>query len=322
MANVLNFLVKEKPNLSNLLENRLDNHNSSSGNINSNDSQYFFVYDNQNERMNADLNSGEENCHTISYENRQNIEEEQHEENSKLEKDNLKDLNISKIDEKNESDDDDKIEDFDFLHLNPDSPKDKNSIDEERDASNIQNLQIKENLSNITKEKKKSKKKNKSKKKDNKRKHLGDYRSRCRTAIMKSYMKLINELSKKHIYMPDYKQFSRNISKEKVKKELDLPMKDILSKYNTKNNFEELKVENEDIELFKLLNMKYREVIEKFYDSEEFKDFKEDKNNKTADEDFKNKYGYSLFENNAFIRYFEEKKQIKEITRFLGKKRN
>ena len=308
MANVLNFLVKEKPNLSNLLENRLDNHNSSSGNINSNDSQYFFIYDNQNERMNADLNSGEENCHTISYENRQNIEEEQHEENSKLEKDNLIDLNISKIDEKNESDDEDKIEDFNFLHLNPDSPKDKNSIDEERDASNIQNAQMNESLSNIIKDKKKFKKKNKSNKKDNERKHLGDYRSRCRTAIMKSYMKLINELSKKHIYMPDYKQFSRNISKEKVKKELDLPMKDILSKYNTKNNFEELKVENEDIELFKLLNMKYREVIEKFYDSEEFKDFKKDKNNKTADEDFKNKYGYSLFENNAFIRYFEEKK--------------
>ena len=86
-------------------------------------------------------------------------------------------------------------------------------------------------------------------------------------------------------------------------------------------------------EILELINMKYRRVIEILYDPKELKEFKDfqvfeklkdvkefeeliafksQKNNKDDDKRFKKRYGYSLFDKNGFIRYYEEKLKAEE----------
>ena len=86
-------------------------------------------------------------------------------------------------------------------------------------------------------------------------------------------------------------------------------------------------------EILELINMKYRRVIEILYDPKELKEFKDfqvfeklkdfkefeeliafknQKKNKDDDERFKKRYGYSLFDKNGFIRYYEKKSKTEE----------
>ena len=144
-----------------------------------------------------------------------------------------------------------------------------------------------------------------------------------------------NKLKNYSIYIPDYKAISRNIERQKVRKELNLPIKTILCKTNDntikrkrktiKKILETItKIErdynkdppNEKIkEIYDLINMKYKEGIEMFYGSGEFKIFRGLDKNKSADKEFKRIKKYSLLttkedyekkgEKNPFIRYFE-----------------
>ena len=170
-----------------------------------------------------------------------------------------------------------------------------------------------------------------------------NYISRSRTTVNKYFIKKINkviqdsDLPKKlkriKIHKPNFEIFIEKSKKSKVLKELDKPMKDILSlvkpdqikaKDNEKNikKIEDFYEENPSESVKKIItlfNKTYRETIEMFYSpdgKEYFNEFKEQ--NQKEDEKFKDNRGYSLFETNALIRYFEGSKKNDNL---LGKKR-
>ena len=157
-----------------------------------------------------------------------------------------------------------------------------------------------------------------------------NYISRWRTTVNKYFIKKINkviqdsdlpkELKRIKIYKPNFEIFTEKSKKSKVLEELDKPMKDILSlvkpgqikaKDNEKNikKIEDFYEENPSESVKKIItlfNKTYRETIEMFYSpdgKEYFNEFKEQ--NQKEDEKFKDNRGYSLFETNALIRYFE-----------------
>lgn len=172
---------------------------------------------------------------------------------------------------------------------------------------------------------------------------------RTRTAINHHHLKKINDaiknsdlherLKKINIKIPDYDEFSKKMNRKKVRKELDLPFKDILCKYYSKDkkfkiNKNELYIKDtmdnykknpseKNKQLYLLLSMKYREVIENFWNSDDFKKF-EEKEKETIDYiDFNDKKGYSFLGNNGFFIYFEGiKKASEEKETFINKKRN
>lgn len=144
---------------------------------------------------------------------------------------------------------------------------------------------------------------------------------------------LPKELKRIKIYKPNFEIFTEKSKKSKVLEELDKPMKDILSlvkpgqikaKDNEKNikKIEDFYEENPSESVKKIItlfNKTYRETIEMFYSpdgKEYFNEFKEQ--NQKEDEKFKDNRGYSLFETNALIRYFEGSKKNDNL---LGKKR-
>ena len=170
-----------------------------------------------------------------------------------------------------------------------------------------------------------------------------NYINRWRTTVNKYFIKKINkviqdsdlpkELKRIKIYKPNFELFTEKSKKSKVLKELDEPMKDILSlvkpdqikaKDNEKNikKIEDFYEENPSESVKKIItlfNKTYRETIEMFYSpdgKEYFNEFKEQ--NQKEDEKFKDNRGYSLFETNALIRYFERSKKNDNL---LGKKR-
>ena len=170
-----------------------------------------------------------------------------------------------------------------------------------------------------------------------------NYISRWRTTVNKYFIKKINkviqdsdlpkELKRIKIYKPNFELFTEKSKKSKVLEELDEPMKDILSlvkpdqikaKDNEKNikKIEDFYEENPSESVKKIItlfNKTYRETIEMFYSpdgKEYFNEFKEQ--NQKEDEKFKDNRGYSLFETNALIRYFERSKKNDKL---LGKKR-
>ena len=170
-----------------------------------------------------------------------------------------------------------------------------------------------------------------------------NYINRWRTTVNKYFIKKINkviqdsDLPKKlkriKIHKPNFESFIEKSKKSKVLKELDTPMKDILSlvkpdqikaKDNEKNikKIEDFYEENPSESVKKIItlfNKTYRETIEMFYSpdgKEYFNEFKEQ--NQKEDEKFKDNRGYSLFETNALIRYFEGSKKNDNL---LGKKR-
>ena len=169
-----------------------------------------------------------------------------------------------------------------------------------------------------------------------------NYISRWRTTVNKYFIKKINKVIqdsdlpkelKRIIHTPNYELFTEKSKKSKVLEELDKPMKDILSlvkpgqikaKDNEKNikKIEDFYEENPSESVKKIItlfNKTYRETIEMFYSpdgKEYFNEFKEQ--NQKEDEKFKDNRGYSLFETNALIKYFEGSKKNDNL---LGKKR-
>lgn len=169
-----------------------------------------------------------------------------------------------------------------------------------------------------------------------------NYISRWRTTVNKYFIKKINKVIqdsdlpkelKRIIHTPNFEKFTEKSKKSKVLEELDKLMKDILSlvkpgqikaKDNEKNikKIEDFYEENPSESVKKIItlfNKTYRETIEMFYSpdgKEYFNEFKEQ--NQKEDEKFKDNRGYSLFETNALIRYFEGSKKIDNL---LGKKR-
>ena len=170
-----------------------------------------------------------------------------------------------------------------------------------------------------------------------------NYISRSRTTVNKYFIKKINkviqdsdlpkELKRIKIYKPNFELFTEKSKKSKVLKELDEPMKDILSlvkpdQIKAKDNEKDIKKIEDFYEenpsesvkkIITLFNKTYRETIEMFYSpdgKEYFNEFKEQ--NQKEDEKFKDNRGYSLFETNALIRYFERSKKNDKL---LGKKR-
>ena len=170
-----------------------------------------------------------------------------------------------------------------------------------------------------------------------------NYISRWRTTVNNYFIKKINkviqdsdlpkELKRIKIYKPNFEIFTEKSKKSKVLEELDKLMKDILSlvkpgqikaKDNEKNikKIEDFYEENPSESVKKIItlfNKTYRETIEMFYSpdgKEYFNEFKEQ--NQKEDEKFKDNRGYSLFETNALIRYFERSKKNDNL---LGKKR-
>ena len=169
-----------------------------------------------------------------------------------------------------------------------------------------------------------------------------NYISRWRTTVNKYFIKKINKVIqvsdlpkelKRIIHTPNFEIFTEKSNKSKVLEELDKLMKDILSlvkpgqikaKDNEKNikKIEDFYEENPSESVKKIItlfNKTYRETIEMFYSpdgKEYFNEFKEQ--NQQEDEKFKDNRGYSLFETNALIRYFERSKKNDNL---LGKKR-
>ena len=169
-----------------------------------------------------------------------------------------------------------------------------------------------------------------------------NYISRWRTTVNKYFIKKINKVIqdsdlpkelKRIIHTPNFEKFTEKSKKSKVLEELDKLMKDILSlvkpdqikaKDNEKNikKIEDFYEENPSERVKKIItlfNKTYRETIEMFYSpdgKEYFNEFKEQ--NQKEDEKFKDNRGYSLFETNALIRYFERSKKNDKL---LGKKR-
>ena len=170
-----------------------------------------------------------------------------------------------------------------------------------------------------------------------------NYISRWRTTVNNYFIKKINkviqdsdlpkELKRIKIYKPNFELFTEKSKKSKVLKELDEPMKDILSlvkpdQIKAKDNEKDIKKIEDFYEenpsesvkkIITLFNKTYRETIEMFYSpdgKEYFNEFKEQ--NQQKDEKFKDNRGYSLFETNALIRYFERSKKNDKL---LGKKR-
>ena len=169
-----------------------------------------------------------------------------------------------------------------------------------------------------------------------------NYISRWRTTVNKYFIKEINKVIqdsdlpkelKRIIHTPNFEIFTEKSKKSKVLEELDKLMKDILSlvkpgqiksKDNEKNikKIEDFYEENPSESVKKIItlfNKTYRETIEMFYSpdgKEYFNEFKEQ--NQKEDEKFKDNRGYSLFETNALIRYFEGSKKNDNL---LGKKR-
>ena len=169
-----------------------------------------------------------------------------------------------------------------------------------------------------------------------------NYISRWRTTVNKYFIKKINKVIqdsdlpkelKRNIHTPNFEKFTEKSKKSKVLEELDKLMKDILSlvkpgqikaKDNEKNikKIEDFYEENPSESVKKIItlfNKTYRETIEMFYSpdgKEYFNEFKEQ--NQKEDEKFKDNRGYSLFETNALIRYFERSKKNDNL---LGKKR-
>lgn len=169
-----------------------------------------------------------------------------------------------------------------------------------------------------------------------------NYIIRWRTTVNNYFIKKINKVIqdsdlpkelKRIIHTPNFEIFTEKSKKSKVLEELDKLMKDILSlvkpgqikaKDNEKNikKIEDFYEENPSESVKKIItlfNKTYRETIEMFYSpdgKEYFNKFKEQ--NQKEDEKFKDNRGYSLFETNALIRYFERSKKNDNL---LGKKR-
>ena len=142
----------------------------------------------------------------------------------------------------------------------------------------------------------------------------------------KSFIKYINDklknLTKRKIkfYAFNYKKFTLNVSYAENKKWLGEKIKNLLvlgDQPNQTKNEKTLKSiykrkEEEFIEIKNILELTYKEIIERFYLSEYFEDFKKDKKNAVLNENFMKIMNISLLDKNGFINFILSRKANKE----------
>ena len=147
-----------------------------------------------------------------------------------------------------------------------------------------------------------------------------------KSTLGKWYIKMINQklksLKEKHIlkrliklYSFNYKKFTLNVSYSKNKKWLDYKIKDLLILGDEENkNIKSLKSlfkkKLEELNDVKdMLELSYRDVIEKFYCFyDEFNKFKNNERVKELDDNFKKIMNISILEKNGFIEFLETRK--------------
>ena len=147
---------------------------------------------------------------------------------------------------------------------------------------------------------------------------LGNYIIRCITAVNQFIIKKINKKIEKNtslkgmkLHTPSYESFSEKlIIKKNRNKYLNTTMKDILKEKEIKKQKEnstiiELIEKENDEELIQLLNIKYKDVIEKFYDSNDFEIFKFNRDIQFYDQMFKRRHK-SIFEKYGLIDFLEK----------------
>jgi hypothetical protein len=147
---------------------------------------------------------------------------------------------------------------------------------------------------------------------------LGNYIIRCITAVNQFIIKKINKKIEKNtslkgmkLHTPSYESFSEKlIIKKNRNKYLNTTMKNILKEKEIKKQKEnstiiELIEKENDEELIQLLNIKYKDVIEKFYDSNDFEIFKFNREIQFYDQMFKRRHK-SIFEKYGLIDFLEK----------------
>ena len=147
---------------------------------------------------------------------------------------------------------------------------------------------------------------------------LGNYIIRCITAVNQFIIKKINKKIEKNtslkgmkLHTPSYESFSEKlIIKENRSEYLNKTMKVILKEKEIKKQKEnstiiELIEKENDEELIQLLNIKYKDVIEKFYDSNDFEIFKFNREIQFYDQMFKRRHK-SIFEKYGLIDFLEK----------------
>ena len=153
-----------------------------------------------------------------------------------------------------------------------------------------------------------------------------------KSSLGKWFIKTINQklkqLKSNHIikrnikfFAFNYKKFTLNVSYTKNKKWLYYKMKDLLlfgdeenQNKNEKNLKSLFKKKFEELnEIKDMLELNYRDIIEKFYClSDEFNKFKNDKKVIELDNNFKKIMNVSLLEKNGFIEFLETRKGNKK----------
>ena len=147
---------------------------------------------------------------------------------------------------------------------------------------------------------------------------LGNYIIRCITAVNQFIIKKINKKIERNtslkgmkLHTPSYESFSEKlIIKKNRNKYLNTTMKVILKEKEIKKQKEnstiiELIEKENDEELIQLLNNKYKDVIEEFYDSNDFEIFKFNREIQFYDQMFKRRHK-SIFEKYGLIEFLEE----------------
>ena len=175
---------------------------------------------------------------------------------------------------------------------------------------------------------------------------IDDCKILFRTKINKQYIKNLNEaikesdlpkVLKKIIHTPSYKKFTQKVKCESNLNDLQKTMFDILTinkeaEKNPRQNHENIQCilnyhmnnPTERVEtIIQLIQMKYQEVIEMFYDSNEFNEFKEDEQVKYYNEEVKRQKKIDLFQRNGLITLFKSYYQKGEKDeKMVGRKRN
>ena len=147
---------------------------------------------------------------------------------------------------------------------------------------------------------------------------LGNYIIRCITAVNQFIIKKINKKIEKNtslkgmkLHTPSYESFSEKlIIKENRSEYLNKTMKVILKEKEIKKQKEnstiiELIEKENDEELNRLLHLNYKDVIEEFYDSNDFEIFKFNRDIQFYDQMFKRRHK-SIFEKYGLIEFLEE----------------
>ena len=147
---------------------------------------------------------------------------------------------------------------------------------------------------------------------------LGNYIIRCITAVNQFIIKKINKKIEKNtslkgmkLHTPSYESFSEKlIIKENRSEYLNKTMKVILKEKEIKKQKEnstiiELIEKENDEELNRLLHLNYKDVIEEFYDSNDFEIFKFNRDIQFYDQMFKRRHK-SIFEKYGLIDFLEK----------------